>query len=131
MICGVHLYGFEPSGATELAEVRMVSGFHLCGVAEPKNPWDVAVKLAGPVIVDMSADPPGIQPVEATADVRFVDRLREMFPAPYAELASNEALISAEMTELRRRYDEVAGVRPGPAGQQTATSWSVAGQSRY
>ncbi|MEV4343250.1 hypothetical protein AB0J83_02045 [Actinoplanes sp. NPDC049596] len=110
VICGVHLYGFEPSTATELTAVRTVYAFHLCGVAEPKSPWDVAVKLAGPVIVDMSADPPGIRPVEATADVRFIDRLRQMFPSPYAELAQKEALSSAEMTELRRRYDEAAGL---------------------
>ncbi|MEU8819282.1 hypothetical protein [Actinoplanes sp. NPDC048796] len=109
VICGVHLYGFEPAGATELAEVRTVYGFHLCGVAERKSPWDVAVKLAGPVIVDMATDPPGIQPVEATEDVRFVDRLRQMFPGPYAELAQKEALTPDEMTELRRRYDDAAG----------------------
>ncbi|XVU27748.1 hypothetical protein ACQPZJ_12115 [Actinoplanes sp. CA-054009] len=110
VICGVHLYGFEPAAATDLAQVRTVYAFHLCGVAEPKSPWDVAVKLAGPVIVDMSSDPPGIRPVEASAGVRFVDRLREMFPEPYEELALREALTSAEMTDLRRRYDDAAGL---------------------
>ncbi|XVV10059.1 hypothetical protein ACQP2X_35165 [Actinoplanes sp. CA-131856] len=110
VVCGVHLYGFEPAVATTLAEVRTVYGFHLCGVAEPKRPWDVAVKLAGPVILDMAADPPGIRAVEATAEVRFVDRLREMFPSPYEELALKEALTSAEMAEVRRRYDDAAGL---------------------
>ncbi|MFF5077581.1 hypothetical protein ACFY36_11055 [Actinoplanes sp. NPDC000266] len=110
VICGVHLYGFEPALATTAAEVRTVYGFHLCGVAEPKRPWDVAVKLAGPVIVDMSSDPPGIRTVEATAEVRFVDRLREMFPSPYEELALKEALTSDEMAEVRRRYDDAAGL---------------------
>ena len=52
----------------------------------------------------------GIRPVEATEDVRFVDRLREMFPAPYADLALKEALTASEMTELRRRYDTAAGL---------------------
>jgi hypothetical protein len=109
VICGVRLYGYEPAGATALADVRTVYGFHLCGVAEQGRPWDVAVKLAGPVILTMSTDPPGIQVVEATADVRFVDRLRQMFPARYAELALKEALADAEMTDLRRRYDAAAG----------------------
>src|SRR5687767_3428520 len=86
VICGVRVYGYEPAEVTALADVRTVYGFHLCGVAEQKRPWDVAVKLAGPVIMDMSTTPPGIQVVEATADVMFVDRLREMFPERYAKL---------------------------------------------
>ncbi|MER7456006.1 hypothetical protein [Micromonospora sp. NPDC126480] len=110
VICGVRVYGYEPAGATALDDVRTVYGFHLCGVAEQKRPWDWAVKLAGPVIMDMSTQPPGIQVVEATADVMFVDRLREMFPTRYAELAVKEALAPSEMTELRRRYDAAAGL---------------------
>jgi hypothetical protein len=110
VICGVRVYGYEPAQATALAEVRTVYGFHLCGVAEQKRPWDVAVKLAGPVILDLSTEPPGIQAVEATADVKFVDRLREMFPEKYAQLALTEALADSEMTDLRRRYDAAAGL---------------------
>ena len=110
VICGVRVYGHEPAQATTLAGVRTVYGFHLCGIAEPQRPWDVAVKLAGPLILDMSADPPGIQVVEATADVKFADRLRQMFPQPYAEMARTEALADAEMAELRRRYDAAAGL---------------------
>ncbi|MEU7751208.1 hypothetical protein [Micromonospora sp. NPDC049171] len=110
VICGVRVYGYEPAEVTALADVRTVYGFHLCGVAEQKRPWDVAVKLAGPVIMDMSTDPPGIQVVEATADVRFVDRLREMFPDKYEELALREALTESEMADQRRRYDAAAGM---------------------
>jgi len=110
VICGVRVYGYEPSQVKALADVRTVYGFHLCGVAEQKRPWDVAVKLAGPVIVDMSKEPPGIQVVEATADVKFVDRLREMFPAKYAELAEKEALVDSEMADLRSRYDAAASL---------------------
>ena len=110
VICGVRVYGYEPTEVTTLADVRTVYGFHLCGVAEQKRPWDVAVKLAGPVILDMTTDPPGIQVVEATADVRFVDRLREMFPDKYAQLALKEALADSEMADLRRRYDDAAGL---------------------
>ena len=110
VICGIRVYGFEPSTATALADVKTVYGFHLCGVAEQKRPWDVAVKLAGPVIMDLGVDPPGIQVVEATADVKFVDRLREMFPPKYADLASKEALADSEMADLRRRYDAAAGL---------------------
>lgn len=110
VICGIRVYGYEPAEATTLADVQTVYGFHLCGVAEQKRPWDVAVKLAGPVIVNLSTEPAGIQVVEATADVMFVDRLREMFPAKYAQLAMKEALADTEMANLRRRYDAAAGL---------------------
>ena len=110
VVCGVRVYGYEPAQVTALADVRQVYGFHLCGVAEQKRPWDVAVKLAGPVIVNLAAEPPGIQVVEATADVKFVDRLREMFPPEYAEMAQKEALADPEMADLRRRYDAAAGL---------------------
>ncbi|WP_229402189.1 hypothetical protein [Micromonospora okii] len=110
VVCGIRVYGYEPAEVTALADVRTVYGFHLCGVAERGRPWDVAVKLAGPLIMDMSTDPPGIQVVEATADVMFVDRLRQMFPDRYAELAQREALERSEMADLRRRYDTAAGL---------------------
>ncbi|GIE85781.1 hypothetical protein [Actinoplanes regularis] len=108
VICGIRLYGYEPTGASRLAEIRTVYGFHLCGVAEPKQPWDVAVKLAGPVILDLSTDPVGIQVVEATAEVKYVDRLRQMFPDKYAQLALKEALTETEMADLHRRYATAA-----------------------
>ena len=110
VICGVRLYGFEPAEATALADVRKVYGFHLCGVAQQGYSWDVAVKLAGPVTLDMSSQPPGIQVVEATETVKFVDRLKQMWPARYADLALKEALTESEMADLRRRYDDAADV---------------------
>ncbi|MEV0895331.1 hypothetical protein [Actinoplanes sp. NPDC049802] len=110
VICGVRVYGYEPAGVTALADVRTVYGFHLCGVAEERRPWDVAVKLAGPVILDMATDPPGIQVVEATAEVKYVDRLRQMFPPAYADVAEKEALTTEEMADLRGRYDSAAGL---------------------
>ncbi|MEV2236754.1 hypothetical protein [Micromonospora sp. NPDC049891] len=110
VICGVHVYGYEPADVTVLADVKTVYGFHLCGVAEQGRTWDWAVKLAGPVIMDMSTEPVGIQVVEATEDTRFIDRLHQMFPAKYAELAEKEALGASEMADLRRRYDSAAGL---------------------
>ena len=48
--------------------------------------------------------------VEATAEVRFVDRLRELWPPKYAELALKETLTSQEVADTRRRYDDAAGL---------------------
>lgn len=110
VVCGVRVYGYEPTQATVLADVQTVYGFHFCGVVERKRPWDVAVKLAGAVILDMTTEPAGIQVVEATANVTYVDRLREMFPDKYAQLALKEALPDSEMADARRRYDAAAGL---------------------
>ncbi|MEU6073855.1 hypothetical protein [Micromonospora sp. NPDC047074] len=110
VVCGVRVYGHEPAEATTLAGVRTVYGFHLCGIAEQKRPWDWAVKLVGPVIMDMTTEPAGIRVVEGTADVAFVDRLREMFPQEYVEQAREESLAGPEMADLRRRYDAAAGL---------------------
>ncbi|MEK8104107.1 hypothetical protein NKG94_01405 [Micromonospora sp. M12] len=125
VICGVRVYGYEPAEATALADVRTVYGFHLCGVAEKKRPWDVAVKLAGPLIMDMSTEPPGIQVVEATADVRFVDRLREMFPDRYEELALKEALTP------RRWPSSAAGTTPQPGSDHARRTGSPPPVARF
>ncbi|WP_306206950.1 hypothetical protein [Actinoplanes sp. RD1] len=110
VVCGVRVYGYEPAAATTITAVRTVYGFHFCGVAEQKRPWDVAVKLAGPLVVDMATEPPGIRVVEATPQVKYVDRLRQMFPPRYAQLAMTEALSEAEMADTRRRYEAAAGL---------------------
>ncbi|MDG4829769.1 hypothetical protein O7627_10695 [Solwaraspora sp. WMMD1047] len=110
VICGVHVYGFEPADATTLPEVDRVYGFHLCGIAEQQRPWDWAVKLAGPVILGMESDPPTVQVAEATETVGFRDRVRQLFPPEYHEAVFTEALDPEDMLELRRRYDAAAGV---------------------
>ena len=110
VVCGVRVYGHEPASAGSLDEVRTVYGFHMCGVAESQRPWDVAVKLAGPLILDMTTDPPGIEVVEATAEVKYVDRVWQMFPPRYAEVALAEALSPDQMADLRERYDDAAGL---------------------
>ena len=110
VICEVNVYGFEPTDAATLAEVERVYGFHMCGVAEPKRPWDWAVKLVGPLIMDMTTEPPKIQVAEATESVRYVDRVREMFPDPWEQKALTEALTAEGLAELRRRYDAAAGL---------------------
>ncbi|MGI5215955.1 hypothetical protein [Plantactinospora sp. CA-290183] len=110
VVCGVTVYGYEPTDASTLAEVDRVYGFHMCGVAEPKLPWDWAVKLVGPLIMDMSTEPPGIQVAEATATMRYVDRVKELFPDPWEQQALTTALTDEGMADLRRRYDAAAGL---------------------
>ena len=43
-------------------------------------------------------------------DSGWAHRLRDMFPDQYEELAVKEALSDTEMADLRRRYDDAAGL---------------------
>jgi hypothetical protein len=110
VVCGVRVYGFEPTTATGVEQVERVYGYHLCGIAEAKRPWDWAVKLVGPVIVELSATPPTIVVAESTAEYTFTERVRQLFPERYQEEALREALGTEAITELRRRYETAAGL---------------------
>ena len=110
VICGAQVYGFDPADATALPDVQRVYGFHLCGIAEPNRPWDWAVKLVGPVILEMTTEPPTVHVAEATGTLSFRDRVMEMFPPEYHEEALGESLDPEAMQELRRRYDSAAGL---------------------
>lgn len=110
VVCGVRTFGFEPKDATRLADVDRAFAFHLCGVAEPNKPWDWAVKLVGPVIVGMTTEPPTVEVAQATDEINFPDRVRQMFPPEYQEIAIKEFISKEQMAELRRRYDDAAGL---------------------
>ncbi|MEV1290307.1 hypothetical protein [Micromonospora sp. NPDC049679] len=107
-VCGVRVFGFEPAGATRVEDVRTVYGHHLCAIAEKGLAWDGAVKLVGPVVLDLSGTPPAVQVAEATAEMPFRERVRQLIPERYQDQAFEESLDPATMTELRRRYDEAA-----------------------
>lgn len=109
-VCGVRVFGYEPAGARNLRGVRTVYGYHLCGVAEAGRSWDWAVKLSGPLVMDLASDPPRVQVAEATPEVPFRERVRQLIPERYLRQAYQESLDDATMRDLRRRYDAAAGV---------------------
>ncbi len=110
VVCAARVYGFEPTSATTVAEVNLVYGYHLCGLAEQNRPWDWAVKLVGPVIIGIATDPPTVTVAESTETVTFTERVRQLFPERYQQEALQEAIGSDAMTELRRRYEVAAGL---------------------
>lgn len=110
VICGVHSFAYEPKDAAAADDVERVYAFHLCGVAEPKKPWDWATKLVGPVIVGLADEPPTIEVAAATETVSYRDRVKQMFPPEYQDQAFNDFLTKDGMAELRRRYDAAAGL---------------------
>jgi hypothetical protein len=105
VVCAVKTLGFDPPGATTLAEVRTFYGNHLCAVAEPDRPWDFSTKLSGPLSVQL-VEPPVVQVAESGEG--YPDRVREIIPEPYQEQAFRELIDEEDMRDLRRRFDTAA-----------------------
>jgi hypothetical protein len=109
-VCAVRIFGYQPSGAASVDDVKTVYGFHFCGVADKGRQWDWATKLVSPLVVKFDTQPPTIQMAEATATVTYRERVQQLFPDPYEKMAFEQALTPKQMSELRRRYDEAAGI---------------------
>lgn len=109
-ICGTRVYGYEPADARSAGDVDTVYGFHLCAVAEPGGAWDFATKFVSPLVMRADTEPPTFQMVEATTDVSYRDRLRQLIPQRYQAPAEEGTLDPEVMADLRRRFDAaVAG----------------------
>lgn len=105
VVCAAKTLGFDPPGATTVAEVRTFYGYHLCGVAEPGRPWDYSVKLSGPLSVQLT-EPPVVRVAEGGTG--YPERVREIIPTPYQEEALQALLDDDDMRELRSRFDDAA-----------------------
>ena len=110
MVCAVRIFGFEPSAAASVKDVDTVYAFHFCGVADKGRVWDWATKLVSPLVMRFNTQPPTIQMAESTATITYRDRVKQLFPDPYEKMAFEQALTAEQMTELRRRYDDAAGL---------------------
>jgi hypothetical protein len=115
-VCGTRVYGYDPIEAATVEDVVVVYGFHLCGLAEPGRPWDQAMKIAAPLVIRFDTQPPTVQIAESGAGISYRDRVKELIPERYQQMAFQEALGPDAMAELRRRYDAVAGPASTPAG---------------
>lgn len=109
-VCGVRVYGYEPAAAATADEVVTLYGFHLCGQAEPGREWQWATKLVAPLVMRLDTRPPTVEMAEATAEVTYRDRVKQLIPPQHQKLALEGALTPDEMADLRRRYDAAAGV---------------------
>ncbi|GAA4684435.1 hypothetical protein [Phytohabitans rumicis] len=105
VLCAVKTLGFDPPGATTLAEVRIFYGNHLCAVAEPNRAWDFAVKLSGPLSVEF-VEPAKIRVAEGGEG--YPERVRDIIPAQYQEQAMLALVDDDDMRELRRRFDDAS-----------------------
>jgi hypothetical protein len=104
LVCGVRIFGTNPANAATVPEVAQAYGYHLCAVAQPGQDWIMAVKLTGPMVVTLAADPPTVAVAEGGEG--FQQRIDAIIPAPYRAEARNENLTPEGMKELIRRYEE-------------------------
>jgi hypothetical protein len=109
-VCAVRIYGFQPTTAATADDVDTAYAFHFCAVADKGRQWDWATKLVAPLVMKFDTDPPTIQMAESTAKITYRDRVKQLFPDPYEKMAFEQALTPEQMTDLRRRYDEAAGL---------------------
>jgi hypothetical protein len=105
LVCAVEPFGYEPADATFVDEVRFVYAQHLCAVAEPGRAWEAAVKVSGPLAVELT-DPPSVHVPQPGAG--YEDRVRALFPEAYHAAALRDFGDPAALAELRRRYEEAA-----------------------
>jgi hypothetical protein len=104
-VCGVRVYGYEPKDAKTADDVDTVYGFHLCAVAEPKGAWDWATKFVAPLVMKLDTTPPTMEMAASTETVSYRERITQIIPPEYQELANQGALEPHAMAELRRRFD--------------------------
>jgi hypothetical protein len=109
-VCEARVYGYEPETAATADEVDTVYGFHMCGMAEPGRPWDWATKMVAPMVMRFNTQPPTVEIAESTEKVSYRDRVKQLIPERYQKQAFEGALTPDDMAELRRRYDDAAGL---------------------
>jgi hypothetical protein len=105
-VCGARVYGYEPKDAKTADDVTTLYGFHLCAVAEPEGAWDWAPKFVAPLVMKLDTTPPAMEMAAATEKVSYRERVTQLIPAEYRELAFQGALEPHAMAELRRKFDE-------------------------
>lgn len=105
-VCGVRVFGFNPPGATRVDQVAQAYAYHMCAVVQPGVDWLLSVKLTGPAVITLAADPPTVTVVEGGE--HFRERVQALFPAEHHNEAFKESLTAEGMQELIKRYDQAA-----------------------
>ncbi len=104
-VCGTRVYGYEPFDAPDADAVDTVYGFHFCAVAEPGGTWDFASKLVAPLVMHTDRQPPTFEMASATEQISYHDRIKQIIPPRYQQLAREGALEPQAMADLRARFE--------------------------
>jgi hypothetical protein len=87
----VQLFSPQPPDATELSQVHTVYADHACAELGTHFEWPEVVRSTGPLAMDLTTDPATVLlPSQALPDqegVLYIDRVRDVIPATYHEVA--------------------------------------------
>lgn len=111
-VCVARTIGFEPADATSVSEVRTVYVDHACAELGTTFQWPEVVRSTGPLAMTLTTDPVTVAlPSQALTDqpeALHVDRVREVIPADYHDLAlahQDTAFTDPDLfDELQKRY---------------------------
>ncbi|MEU7825814.1 hypothetical protein [Catellatospora sp. NPDC049111] len=106
VLCTAETMGMEPADARRVQDVRVVYAYFFCAAGAPGQPWDVAARISGPVVVELT-DPPQVRIAEA--GLGYPDRVKAMLPDQYEAWAFGGFHDASLPTALQRQYlDEIA-----------------------
>lgn len=111
-VCVARTIGFEPPDATEVAQVQTVYADHACAELGTVFQWPEVVRSTGPLAMTLTTDPATVAlPSQVLLDessALHVDRVREVIPAAYHDLAlahQDTAFTDPDLfDELQGRY---------------------------
>lgn len=101
VVCAVEPFGTEPPDATSLVEVRWVYARHMCAITGESPDWASSVRASGPIAVKISIPPEVRVPKDGLG---YPDRVRQLIPKRYHELAFEEFSDDSAIEAARERF---------------------------
>jgi hypothetical protein len=102
VICGVHVFGYEPATARTVAAVTTVYGYYFCAIGAPGTPYSQSSRSDGPVVVHFGSAPSVT--IAAPGD-GYADRVRAMMPDPYESQCFHGLPDSSVAAAVKSRYE--------------------------
>jgi hypothetical protein len=102
VICGVHVFGYEPAAASRLEAVTTVYGYYFCAIGAPGTPYNESSRSDGPVVVHFGPIP--TVTIAAPGD-GYAERVRAMMPDPYEAQCFHGLPDSRVAAAVKSRYE--------------------------
>jgi hypothetical protein len=110
VICVAEVFGFDPPGATTIAEVKEVYAHHACAEVGTGFPWPDAIRVSEPMVLRLTTQPATVVLPSATLaadpDADYADKVRTVIPAEFHDQALDDPGL---LGELRSRFDDACG----------------------
>lgn len=106
VVCVAQVYGFDPSGATTVTQVRTAYGYVFCAAGKAGTPYEMSSRMAAPAALDIG--PPARIRVVASG-LGYPDRVRELMPDRYEAVALQGFSDHDVPARLRPLYEQRVG----------------------